>query len=240
VIVFAKDGTGPLSRISAAGGDAVAVTKLLPSQTTHRFPSFLPDGKHFLYFAAEGENSSVFIGSLDSLDGQRLFTADSSAVYASQGHVLFVRQGTLLAQAFDPKQMQVTGESRPIADQIPTDVAGVGFSVSENGILEYRTGPTGSRFQLTWVDRNGKTVGTIGSPALYLSPSISPDGKQAAAHLHEGKGGDIWSVEIPGGKASRLTYDASQENAAPIWSSDGETPKPKGRMVGLEHQETVG
>jgi Tol biopolymer transport system component len=97
---------------------------------------------------------------------------------------------------------------------------GAAFSVSENGVLGYRTGVSGSN-QLTWVDRSGKLVESIGMPGGYQSPDLSPDGKQIAVHRHEGNGGDVWLVESSGGKTSRLTFNASQENSQPVWSSDG-------------------
>ena len=222
VIVFAPNANGPLSRVSSAGGAAVAVTKLMPQQAGHRFPSFLPDGKHFFYMApGTTENNGVFIGSLDSLDGQRLLAADSPAVYALPGYVLFIRQGTLLAQQFDAKNLQLSGEPVPIAEQVAFDGPGLGFSVSENGALAYRTGAGTRNLQLTWVDRSGKLIESVGVPGAYQGPDLSPDGKRIAVHRHEGAGGDVWLVESAGGKTSRLTFDASQENSSPIWSPDG-------------------
>ena len=201
VILFGTLNIGPLYRVSSSGGQAAVLTKLTQQQTAHRFPSFLPDGKHFFYFATGApEASGVFIGSLDSLDGQRLLTADSSAIYARSGHILFVRQGTLLAQPFDDSTLKLSGEPVRVAEQIAFDGAATGFSVSENGVLAYRTGAGNRNSQLTWVDRNGKLIETIGSPAGYLGPDLSPDGKRIAIHLHEGSGGDVWIVETPGGK----------------------------------------
>ncbi len=222
VIVFAASNSGPLSRVSSAGGAAEAATKLSQQQTSHRFPSFLPDGKRFLYFVGgTGENAGVFIGSLDSLDGQRLLAADSAAVYAPPGYLLFVRQGTLLAQAFDGKKLQLSGEAVPIAEQVAFDGPGAAFSASESGELTYRTGAGAPNLRLTWVDRSGKLIESVGAPGAYLGPDLSPDGKRIAVHRHDGAGGDVWLVDAAGGKTSRLTFDASQENASPIWSPDG-------------------
>jgi Tol biopolymer transport system component len=222
VILFGTSSIGPIYRVSSAGGQVSALTKLTAQQTTHRYPSFLPDGKHFFYFAmGTPETSGVFIGSLAPLDEQRLLTADSSAVYARSGHILFVRQGTLLAQPFDDSTLKLSGEPVRVAEQIAFDGAATGFSVSENGVLAYRTGSGNQNLQLAWVDRNGKVIETTGIPAGYLGPDLSPDGKRIAIHRHEGSGGDVWIVETPGGKTSRLTFDASQENSHPIWSSDG-------------------
>jgi Tol biopolymer transport system component len=208
--------------VSSAGGAAEAATKLSPQQTGHRFPSFLPDDKHFLYFGVgTTESAGVFIGSLDSADGQRLLAADSPAVYAPPGYVLFVRQGTLLAQAFDDKKLQLRGEAVPLAEQVAFDGPGAAFSVAESGAMTYRTGAGAPNLLLNWVDRSGKLIESIGVPGAYLGPDISPDGKRIAVHRHDGAGGDVWLVEAAGGKTSRLTFDASQENSSPIWSPDG-------------------
>jgi serine/threonine protein kinase len=222
VIVFAPSNSGPLSRVSSAGGAAEAATKLSPQQSGHRFPSFLPDGRHFLYFVVgTAESAGVFIGSLDSADGQRLLAADSPAVYAPPGYVMFVRQGILLAQAFDDKKLLLRGEPVPLAEQVAFDGPGSAFSVAESGALTYRTGTGPRDLRLTWVDRSGKPIESVGAPGAYLGPDISPDGKRIAVHRHDGTGGDVWLVEAVGGKTSRLTFDASQESSSPIWSPDG-------------------
>jgi serine/threonine protein kinase len=222
VIVFAPSNSGPLSRVSSAGGAAEAATKLSPQQSGHRFPSFLPGGRHFLYFVVgTAESAGVFIGSLDSADGQRLLAADSPAVYAPPGYVMFVRQGILLAQAFDDKKLLLRGEPVPLAEQVAFDGPGAAFSVAESGALTYRTGTGPRDLRLTWVDRSGKPIESVGAPGAYLGPDISPDGKRIAVHRHDGTGGDVWLVEAVGGKTSRLTFDASQESSSPIWSPDG-------------------
>ena len=224
VIVFAPNNPSTsLLRVSASGGEPSPVTKLQSGETNHLLPSFLPDGNHFLYWAiGTGENSRlVFAGSLDSLEARRLLPTDSAASYAPSGSLLFVRQGTLLAQPFDTTKLELTGEAVPITEQVAFDGNGRSFSVSENGTLEYRVGAGAPQYPLVWVDRNGKAIESIGASALYQSPAISPDGKRIAVDRHDGNGGDIWLVEASGGKTSRLTFDASQENSQPIWSADG-------------------
>src|SRR5262249_12949801 len=216
-----------LLRVSAAGGEPVSVTKPEGPQMFARYPwSFLPDGEHFLfsrYPQAGGDlDQATFVGSLKSLQARRLLSTDSpGAAYAPPGYLLFVRQGTLLGQPFDPAKLELRGEPRPIAEQVGSGFAPA-FSVSENGTLAYRAaGFTGLQNQLVWVDRSGKVIEPIGVPALYQGLAISPDGERIAVHRHEGNGGDIWIMETPGGKISRLTFDAAQENSQPIWSSDG-------------------
>jgi serine/threonine protein kinase len=228
VIVFAPDDPSTeLLRVSAAGGEPVPVTKPEGPQMFARYPlSFLPDGEHFLFSrygqSGGGSDQATFVGSLKSLQARHLLYTDSpGAVYVPPGYLLFVRQGTLLAQPFVPAKLEFRGEPSPIAEQVGSGFAPA-FSVSENGTLAYRAaGFRGLQNQLVWVDRRGKAVESVGVPALYQGLAISPDGESIAVHRHDGNGGDIWIVETPGGKISRLTFDASQENSQPIWSSDG-------------------
>ncbi len=224
VILFAPSTTiGPLYRVTSAGGEPIAVTKPSPQQGSHRFPSFLPDGRHFLYFA-QGE-AAVFVGALDSNAAKRVLSADSGAAYSPSGDLLFVRQGTLLRQSFDPKKLDLSGDPSMVADRIAS-VGGTymaAFSVSENGVLAYRNGPaTTGNVQLAWFDRTGKPVETIGMPGVYRGVDVSPDGKRIAVHRHDGTGGDIWlSDSVHRESMLRFTFDASQDNSDPIWSPDG-------------------
>ena len=112
-ILFAPNQGGPIFRISSTGGEPAAVTRLeLPQQASHRFPQFLPDGRHFLYYVTGSpEARGVYVGQLDGSETRRLLDADSAAVYASSGQLLFVRQGTLFAQGFDPIRLALTGQS---------------------------------------------------------------------------------------------------------------------------------
>ena len=229
LILFAPDTRSPLFRVASAGGEPVAVTKLPPQLTYHRFPSFLPDGHRFLYFETSGssETSGVYVGSLDSNESKRLLSADTSAIFSAPGELLFVRKGTLLRQSFDPKKLELRGDPTPVAEQVSSTggvtMGGWGaFSVSENGVLAYRNGPgaTGD-LQLAWFDRAGKPIETFGMPGAYRGVDVSPDGMRIAVHRHDGKGGDIWLFESARRTMSRFTFDASQDNSAPIWSSDG-------------------
>jgi serine/threonine protein kinase/Tol biopolymer transport system component len=218
VIVFASGAPlPPLSRVPSVGGKPIPVTTQTERDTGS--PFFLPDGKHFLF--TKFTNRAIFIGSLDSADARQLTTADSGAIYASSGHLLFVREGTLLAQQFDRKKLELTGEALPIAEQVAFETMGPAFSVSETGTLTFRTGSGSAENHLVWVDRTGKVLESLDAPARYQSPAISPDGKRVAVHRHDGTGGDVWIMEASNGKMSPLTFDASQDNSQPIWSADG-------------------
>ena len=163
VIVFGTTTTG-LFRVAATGGQPTSATTLDRGRQegSHRRPAFLPDGRRFTYLAQPG--NTIYVGSLDSPDVTRLLNADSGAVY-SAGHLLFVRQGTLFAQMFDANQLRLSGDAIPIADPIAgTPAAGSSaFAVSENGVLMYVTGSgVVNVSQLTWFDRSGKSLGSVG------------------------------------------------------------------------------
>jgi WD40 repeat protein len=146
--------------------------------------------------------------------------ADSAAIYAPPGYLLFVRQGALLAQPFDAMTQQLGGDPVRLADSVAFDRNAPGFSVSEHGTLTYRTGPAAQSLQFAWFDRTGKLLKPVGAAGDYHGMDLSGDGTRVAVHRHEGNGGDIWIFEARG-TTTRLTFDASQDNSSPIWSLDG-------------------
>jgi Tol biopolymer transport system component len=228
VIVFSPSGTGPLYRVSATGGEVKQLTTLDESrrETSHRSPFFLPDGRHFLYIVRSvqpRENNEIYVGSLDSKEPKRITSADSDASYAPPGYVLFVREGTLMAQTFDADRREVTGEAFPIIERIRFR-PGPGlaeFSVSSNGVLVYMTGNLVPN-QLTWFDRSGKQLGTAGPPGAYNFPRLSPDEKRVAVERIDppAVSSDIWLIELARSVASRFTSDPGND-FFPVWSPDG-------------------
>src|SRR5262245_1442773 len=222
LILFAPAANGPLYRVASVGGEQMAVTKLSSGQTAHRSPWFLPDGRRFLYLVlGSPEIAGVYLGALDSTASKRLLAADTNAIYSPTGHLLFVRQGVLLRQPFDVKKLALFGEAAPIAESIAVSTSVGAFSVSENGVLAYWTGQIVPDMTLTWLDRSGKLIETIGSPGSYRGVDLSPDGSRLAVHRHEGNGGDIWIFESSRGPMSRLTFDPALDNSSPVWSPDG-------------------
>jgi Tol biopolymer transport system component len=222
VIVFGSQ-AGGLYRVSANGGSPTPLTTpdTALEERGHRYPSFLPDGRHFLYWTAPQNN--VLLGSLDSKETTRLLTADSQATYGAPGSLLFVRRGTLMAQTFDAQRRTLTGEAVPIADQIvPDPVGGSAFTASLAGALAYRIGTIGVPTQLTWVDRNGKPLGTVGAPGSYRNLELSPDGMRVAVEVPDPRARtqDIWVVELARGVASRVTFEPTND-VYPVWSPDG-------------------
>jgi Tol biopolymer transport system component len=231
VIVF---GTAQgLYRVPAEGGKPEAITSLQPNESGHFWPHFLPDGQHFLFtvWSAQASARGVFVGALGSKDRSRVLAAESNAVYAESGHMLFHRGNTVYAQPFDVGARSLSGEPMTVADQVSFDDAnGRGsFAVSPSGVLAYFQDSGGGQasgsldsadWHLAWVSRTGQAISTPGPAAVYRGVEVSPDTKRIAVHRHEASGGDIWVVE-PSGSETRLTWDASQHNTSPVWSPDG-------------------
>jgi Tol biopolymer transport system component len=222
VIVFAPNLAGGLNRVSASGGQPTPLTTVTGGQANHQFPHFLPDGRHFLYYAQgpSPENTGILLGALDSPESRQVLAADSAGVYARSGYLLFVRQGTLFAQPFDAGSAQLSGTPQRISDAVASELRAPAFSISDNGVLSYRTGLVAQDLQLTWVDRSGKIIELVGVPGGYHGVDLSPDGTRIAVHRHEGAGGDILILE-PRKTITRLTFDAAQDSSSPIWSPDG-------------------
>jgi serine/threonine protein kinase len=226
-IVFSAGPSRTLSRVSSAGGQASEFMHLTNEQVFFSWPWFLPDGRHFLFYASARleDVTGIYIGSLEGPETKRLLQADTGAAYDPQnGYMLFGRQGTLLAQPFNATTLSFTGESFPIAEHVETgSVEGIAtFSVSTNGILAYGiSAGGGAALQLAWFDRQGKLLESVGVPGNYRGLDLAMDGQHVAVHRHDGNGGDIWVTDLSRGTTSRLTFDASQENVSPIWSPDG-------------------
>jgi len=215
-----------IQQIPSTGGTATPVTTLDLSrqENGHRFPHFLPDGRRFLYVARSGrpEKSSVYLGSLDGSPPARLFAVLSPVRYAAPGRLLFVRDNTLVAQPFDADAGRVTGDARAVAPLVASDpwVMSAAYSVGE-GVLAYRS-PEPRASQLTWFDRAGRAIGTVGEPDSYSYFRISPDGRRVAADIADPRQGSrsIWIFDIVSGVRSRVTF-AGSHDWIPVWSPDG-------------------
>jgi len=210
-------------RVPATGGEPVLA--LGSDQTTfYRWPVFLPDGRHFLVRRAPIQGAAeIHLAALDSQETTRLLPADSQARYTN-GHLLFARAGALLAAPFDAGSLKLTGEPFVVADKVKvTGIAGRGhFSVSDNGSLAYDPNALADNQQLTWVDRAGKPLGTVGPPGEYEYPRLSPDGKQVAVVRRDPQTRtlDIYVIGLARGAGSRLTFDPGNDRY-PVWSPDG-------------------
>ncbi|MFN2480058.1 MAG: protein kinase, partial [Pyrinomonadaceae bacterium] len=240
VIIFG-DTSGPLYRVSASGGEPTPVMPLDQSrlESSHRWPQFLPDGRHFLYFVRSGqiESRGVYVGSLDSKETKRLIPTALNATYAPPGLLLFMREETLMAQKFDAEKLELAGEPFPVAEHVAYNI-GLGrgaFSVSENGVLAFRSG-SGDRDRLLWFDRGGKQIGTLGAPGIYFTLWLSPDERQAAVESTDPRMGtpDIWLFDLARGIPSRFTTDPAGDTS-PLWSPDGSRVVFSSSREGVRH-----
>jgi len=218
---------GPLWRVSQAGGAARAVTEVDVSkgELYHTWPTFLPDNKHFLYFrSGPPDVEGMYVGSLDVDAGdqsrQRILTSNVPAVYAN-GFVFFPRAGTLMAQAFDPRRLELQGVPVPVAQDVQVTWYSTGvFSVSGNGVLVYRTASASGTSQLAWFDRQGKTLSTFGPPGTDTRVALSPDGKRAVVKdAPYGVPGDLWTLDFASGRRTRFTFHKEVYSPG-VWAPD--------------------
>jgi eukaryotic-like serine/threonine-protein kinase len=230
VIVFSPYGApGPLRRVSATGGIPTEVTVLdhARGETAHSQPTFLPDGKHFVYYRrGQPDIVGIYVGSLDAKPAEqsweRLLENTFGLIYYAEGNLFFVREGTLLAQPFDQGRLKLHGDAVPVAEHVATERQSSMFSVSANGVLAYRSGvaaPAGG--QATWFDRQGKVVGTFGEPNQDTALVLFSDGTRAAVRggLIQNRG-DLWLLDFSRGVRTRFTFRQSPGSPA-VWSADG-------------------
>ncbi len=226
VILFTAATQTAIMRVAATGGTPVAATQLDRAQyTSHRWPFFLPDGKHFLYLAinhdpSHAANDAVYYASLDGRENRQLFRSQSNAIY-SGGFLLFARADQLMAQPFDPDSGALSGEAQSLAGGVVDDVSTwhMDASASNDGLLVLGSGGNAD-WQLVWMDRSGKKIGTVADKLTNLQTArISPQGDRIVFQIDTGVN-DVWVLDLARGIRTRLTFGPVQ-NAYPIWSPDG-------------------
>jgi Tol biopolymer transport system component len=232
IIVFNPSASGPLFWISALGGKASPLTKLdtVRNEASHRWPCFLPDGRHFLYtsritIVGPNENDAIFLASLDSTVAPKMIVKASSNIAYSNGYVLYVRQQTLMALPLDEKNFQTSGNALPLAERVFYEniTSKASFSVSQNGHLVYQNGIKRFGSKLSWWSRTGKKLSSLnGDAEISLQMRLSPDGERVAISQPTAGGltSDIWIGETTHESWARFTFDAATDNY-PIWSPDG-------------------
>jgi len=215
VIVFVPDYRKTLVQVSAQGGEPKPVAMKIEDNTDerHRYPYFLPDGRHFLF---QRQLTGIWAGSLDSPETKQILPDDSPFVYTPQGYLVLVRNDALVAQAFDATQLALTGDAMPIVTGQANELGTRRFSVSDNGVLIWQ-GKWQRDYQLVWFDREGKQTGTIDAPmkvAIGQDPHVSPDGKRLVVK----RDFNLWVIDLEKGTGLRITSTFSQ---IPAWSPDG-------------------
>ena len=235
VIVFADASEG-LFRVPALGGVRLPITALDPArqENMHFGPSFLPDRRHFVYsrHSTDEKKDAIYLGSVDAKPGQQsskpLLASKWQAMYvpsadAGTAYLLFVRERTLMAQPFDNRRMELKGQAQPVAEGLADDNSGnggwAGFSATAHDLV-FQEDRVLDR-QLTWYDREGKVLGTLGQPGDYQASALSPNGKWLAVSTKNRQGADIWLLDLSrDGASTRFTF-GSAINTDPVWSPDG-------------------
>ena len=226
-IVFSGDGAGPLVKISGSGGELEPATTLDSTrhEGAHRYPQFLPDGKHFLYTSLPGREGKldICIGSVDSRKSTLLMTAATSPVYVKPGYLIYPRGTALVAQRFDPGSGKLSGRPIPLPD-LPAASQYTGYrpvSVSDQGDLCYTNGRV-QNTELTWLDRAGRRLGVVRMPAArYEFAALSRDGRFAAVSRSDNPTvSDLWIIELDRSVSTRFTFGPGRADF-PRWSPDG-------------------
>ncbi len=220
-----------LSRVPASGGQAVTMDSFAEGETARYDPRFLPDGGHFLYYSQnlDSQLNGLYVASLDSGRDRRLVLRNAgSAAYVSPGFLLFSRGNVLMAQRFDLQRLVLAGEAVPVAQGVASYASGTSppfsaFSASDNGLLVWKMqAGDAAGTELTWFDRSGRRLGTVGGQSEYSGPALSPDeSRLAVARVERGtEGRDLWVFNLLRGTGSRLTSDPA-DDFNPVWSPDG-------------------
>jgi serine/threonine protein kinase len=227
VIIYCPLPPSPLFRIPASGGESTPINSKLMTEggITRWLPSFLPDGRHYLFVARmAGSEREVRIGSLDSNDSKSLVSAAySNAVYAAPGYLLYRRESTLVAHPFDAAKLELKGDPIPIAEDVGFDATSYQgyFSASDDGVVVHHSGSAGLT-QFTWTDRKGQQLGIIDEPADQGDLELSPDDKRLIFRRVDFHTGSIslWLIDLARGTPSRFTFEKTSD-FSPIWSPDG-------------------
>lgn len=226
IILFASSYNTGILQIPASGGTPAAITHVdNVTYTSHRWPWALPDGKHFLYLAVNhnaetSPDTAIFFASLDGKENRLLLHSLSNAIFVA-GHLLYLRENTIVAQPFDPVKGQLLGDPRPLSDNVHYDrgLWRANFSASNNGMLLYAFGSSSATQKLVWYDRSGKALSSVGDRDGYYDVSLSRDNKKVAVTDANSANSSIWIYDTTGSGKLRLTFSGVQRS--PVWSPDG-------------------
>jgi len=230
VILVAHQGS--VHRVDAGGGPCIPIRTpdKSRSEVSHRPVSFLPDGQHFLYVSRVSDlvarspafSGELRVGSLDSSNDTPLLPVSSRVTYSPSGHLLFVRDGTLMAQPFDARRLSLSGDIFRVAEGIAYSNGNAAFSVSGNGMLVYRSA-VATTSQFLWFDRTGKVPRPVGEPGNYGQFDLSPDGNRIAVSRFEPATfiPNIWLIDLTRGVPQKLTFNLGFSGGDPVWSPNG-------------------
>lgn len=219
-IIFSDASTGDIVRVSAMGGVPVAVTW---TKAHRRLPTFLPDGRRFLWLNSSGplKERGIFVSSLDGKEERRVLAGDFTSLRLAPGerrsHVMFLRDDTLMALPLDAASATATGEAFPVAENIRGSST---TTASANEVLIYAT-VVDEVGQISWFDRSGKLLGPVSTSGPVAHPALSPDEKQVIFRRGGRFRGEIWLADLSRGTKTRLS-SGEYDNGFPIWSPEGD------------------
>ena len=231
VIIYSPNPQGPLQRINADGTGLAPVTQgiWMANDQSHRWPMFLPDGDHFLFWAGDFGNrrddrsSGIYLTSLEGKERKLVVLGSSSFGYDAHNLFYADEQKQLVGFAFDVSRATVSGSASVVANAVgfQPSTHWAAFTVSPNGTLIYNASVGAAESALTWVDRSGKELGRVGNPGVMYNPMLSPDGSRVAVDISDQKANnvDIWIESASGAGNSRFTFDPAEEVVA-VWSRD--------------------
>ncbi len=237
-VILIGGGRRGVLRVSEAGGEVTQATDrdISRQELFHRFPTFLPDGRHFLYITMSGQKEvrGVYVGSLDGSVKRRLLDDYTIIKYmagtpgdtaSSDGWLVFGRDGALLARPFDARRLEFTGEPFTLSDKVGRDLVSINhfnFSVSDNGVLVFDPSLKRQRQQYLWKDRGGQTIKSLDMVAGVSQHWLSPDEKRFVADRFDPQTGtyDLWLYDALGSNEQRFTIDPGND-ITPVWSPDG-------------------
>lgn len=232
VIIYAPDAQSPLQRISADGAGNAPVTQNIRTteDQSHRWPLFLPDGNHFLFWAGNFGNhkddrfSGIFLSSLEGKERTLVVRCHSSFGFDDHELLFADDQKQLVSIPFDPSTGAISGSATAIANAVgfQPSTYWAAFAVGQNGSVIYNTGVGAAQSVLTWMNRSGKELGRLGDPGIMANPNLSPDGSRVAVDISDQKANnvDIWVEGTAGVGNSRFTFDPAEEVSG-VWSRDG-------------------
>ena len=226
ILIGSDDWQGGLRRLPVGGGPVVPA---VPTEeaAAHAWPTFLPDGRHFLFlvrdYGGQVNQGEIHVGSIDGGPSKALMRANSNAAYAAPGVLIWWHDGNLRAQRFDADRLVLEGEPFLAAASARFDPRSgyAAFSVSESGALVYNRSTGTIANELVWLDRNGGDLGVLGPNASYYGPKLSPEGTRVATDISDQTNrGDIWMLDVARGAATRVT-SWPEDDSSPVWSPTG-------------------
>ena len=230
-IVYMTVATDGLMRVPAVGGEPEVLTRVdaeQGSETDHRWPEVLPNGRGVLFTAWSGsdETSRLAVVSLESGEITYLLPGGSNPHYSPTGHIVYGVGGTLRAVGFDAERLELTSNNPvPVVENVRTTSQGAAsFSLANDGSLVYVSGTgvtdTGPERTLVWVDREGLEQPVGAPPRPYSRPRVSPDGTRLAMEVQDPANPDVWIYDLARGTSTKLTFDEASDSR-PLWSPTG-------------------